>query len=318
MKDYYKILGIDKSSSADEIKKAFRKLSKQYHPDVNLDPNAEEKFKEVAGAYEILGDSKKREAYDISRKPRTTFGDKTSFDDWVSGFGSSNSGFGRGANRGGFTSAHTNKTPSTEYLNVNKSVDVELKDLILGTQIEVKYERYSVDGSFNKTKGDKILNIHLDLRKKYLPLTKVGDRYIMNIKLDKLGSEDVHRRMNAWGDPEMMLLFGNFTLEVNVNVPSDIEIEDSNVIQYIDIPLYKALFPGEKVRISTMLDKSYDAEISTPKKLNDLKFNIKGQVIKGKSTEIGNYIIKFNVIPPDLTKINKSTLNSIKDSFIQE
>lgn len=318
LKDYYKILEINKDSSFDEIKKAFRKLSKQYHPDVNLDPNAEEKFKEIAGAYDILGDPKKREAYDSSRDPRSRFGGKSTFDDWANEFAKSDSGFGRGSTRGGFTNAHTNKTPSSDYLNVNKSVNIELKDLILGTQIEVKYDRFSVDGSFQTTKGEKILNIHLDLRKKYLPITKIGDKHIINIKLDKLGSEGIHRRTNLWGDIEMMVLYGDFTLEVNVIIPDNISIQDNHIIQYIDIPLYKALFPDEKVRISTMLDKSYDAEISTPKKLNDLKFNIKEQGVKGKSTDIGNYIIKFNIIPPDLTKINKSTLKSIKESFMQE
>jgi curved DNA-binding protein len=64
-KDYYKILGVDKKSSADEIKKAFRKLARQYHPDVNPDDkSAEEKFKEINEAYEVLSDPEKRQKYD--------------------------------------------------------------------------------------------------------------------------------------------------------------------------------------------------------------------------------------------------------------
>jgi curved DNA-binding protein CbpA len=61
MKNYYEILGVSEDSSQDEIKKAYRKLSKQYHPDVN--PEGEEKFKDIAEAYDILGDENKRQQY---------------------------------------------------------------------------------------------------------------------------------------------------------------------------------------------------------------------------------------------------------------
>ncbi|XP_011291891.1 dnaJ protein homolog 1 isoform X2 [Musca domestica] len=63
-KDYYKILGIPKTATDDEIKKAYRKLALRYHPDKNKAANAEEKFKEVAEAYEVLSDKSKREVYD--------------------------------------------------------------------------------------------------------------------------------------------------------------------------------------------------------------------------------------------------------------
>ncbi|MEQ2277910.1 DnaJ subfamily B member 5, partial [Xenotaenia resolanae] len=63
-KDYYKTLGIPKSSNEDEIKKAYRRMALRFHPDKNTDPNAEEKFKEIAEAYEVLSDPKKRVVYD--------------------------------------------------------------------------------------------------------------------------------------------------------------------------------------------------------------------------------------------------------------
>ena len=63
-RDYYEVLGVNKNSSADEIKRAYRKLAKKYHPDVNKEPDAEEKFKEVQEAYEVLSDANKKAAYD--------------------------------------------------------------------------------------------------------------------------------------------------------------------------------------------------------------------------------------------------------------
>jgi len=63
-KDYYATLGVDRGASAEEIKKSYRKLARKYHPDVSKEPNAEERFKEVAEAYETLKDPEKRAAYD--------------------------------------------------------------------------------------------------------------------------------------------------------------------------------------------------------------------------------------------------------------
>ena len=63
-RDYYEVLGVSKTASADEIKKAYRKLAKKYHPDVSKEKDAEEKFKEVQEAYEVLSDQQKRSQYD--------------------------------------------------------------------------------------------------------------------------------------------------------------------------------------------------------------------------------------------------------------
>src|SRR6201996_495551 len=63
-KDYYQILGITRGADPEEIKKAYRKLARKYHPDVSKEKNAEEKFKELSEAYEVLRDADKRAAYD--------------------------------------------------------------------------------------------------------------------------------------------------------------------------------------------------------------------------------------------------------------
>jgi curved DNA-binding protein len=63
-KDYYKIMGLSRNANEDEIKRAYRKLARKYHPDVSKEKDAEAKFKELGEAYEVLKDPEKRAAYD--------------------------------------------------------------------------------------------------------------------------------------------------------------------------------------------------------------------------------------------------------------
>lgn len=94
-KDYYKILGLTKEASQDEIKRAYRRLARKYHPDVSKEPNAEERFKEVSEAYEALRDPEKRAAYDSLLSGQWREGQEfRPPPGWDSGFEFSGGGFG--------------------------------------------------------------------------------------------------------------------------------------------------------------------------------------------------------------------------------
>jgi molecular chaperone DnaJ len=83
-RDYYDVLGVGRTSGQDQIKRAYRRMARQYHPDVNKDPDAEERFKEVNEAYQVLSEPEMRSRYD-------RFGhaglEGTAFPDFAGGFG---------------------------------------------------------------------------------------------------------------------------------------------------------------------------------------------------------------------------------------
>jgi len=107
-RDYYDILGVSKNATAAEIKKAYRKLALEHHPDRNKSSSANEKFKEINEAYEILSDSKKKEAYD-------QFG-HAAFDPRYGGFGAGAAGASdAGPFAGGFTHTYYTSDPGVSF-----------------------------------------------------------------------------------------------------------------------------------------------------------------------------------------------------------
>jgi len=152
-KDYYKILGVERGASDDEIKKAYRKLARKYHPDVSKEPNAKEKFQEVSEAYETLRDKEKRAAYDSlgsSFRPGQDFRPPP---DWFDRFGSGRAEdlrdidlsdlfeqmgiFGRaGTRRGGF--GRNVPIPGEDY---EAPVRITLEEAARGTERE-----FQIDG----------------------------------------------------------------------------------------------------------------------------------------------------------------------------
>lgn len=137
-KDYYGTLGVDKNASADDIKKAYRKLAKQYHPDINKEPDAEQKFKDVNEAYEILGDETKRAQYD-------QFGD-AAFNGGAGGYSSDFSGFG-GINdifdmfMGGGRAQRRNPNAPRQGEDVETTVRISFEEAFFGVKKEISIRR---------------------------------------------------------------------------------------------------------------------------------------------------------------------------------
>ncbi|GAB6392112.1 MAG: chaperone protein DnaJ [Treponematales bacterium] len=150
-RDYYEVLGVQKNASKDDIKKAYRKLAVQYHPDKNPgDKAAEEKFKEATEAYEILGDDQKRQTYDQfgfagvegmgSANPQDFAQAFRGFEDIFGDFGSFggifDSIFGAGR-RGGASSSGG----ARHGANLRSDIEISFKDAVFGAKKEVSYTK---------------------------------------------------------------------------------------------------------------------------------------------------------------------------------
>jgi curved DNA-binding protein len=144
-KDYYSVMGVDRKASDEEIKKAYRKLARKYHPDVSKEPGAEEKFKELGEAYETLKDPEKRAAYDQlgSHRPGQDFrpppgwekqfgGGEFSFDDID--LGDLFAGLAAGRHRGG-RGAGSVRMPGQDY---EVTAHISLEDAYRGTEVDLE------------------------------------------------------------------------------------------------------------------------------------------------------------------------------------
>lgn len=175
-KDYYEILGVKREATETEIKSAYRKLARKYHPDVNKTKEAEAKFKDINEAYEVLGDKDKRQRYDSlganwqggadftpppgfenfgfgggGQSYQFNFGgqDMGGFSDFFSSiFGDMMGGGARTGNFGGFDfggaqqqTTRTRKQPPKENLDVTMNLNVTAKDLFEQKPITVKYNQ---------------------------------------------------------------------------------------------------------------------------------------------------------------------------------
>ncbi|GAA9340014.1 DnaJ family protein [Helicobacter pylori] len=269
-KSLYQTLNVSENASQDEIKKSYRRLARQYHPDLNKTKEAEEKFKEINAAYEILSDEEKRRQYD-------QFGDNMfggqNFSDFARSRSTSedlddilSSIFGRGGfsqrfsqNSQGFSGFNfSNFAP--ENLDMTAALNVSVLDTLLGNkkQVSVNNETFSLKIPIGVEEGEKI-------------------RVRNKGKTGRTGR-------------------GDLLLQIHIEEDEIYRREKDDIIQIFDLPLKTALFGG-KIEIATW-HKNLTLTIPPNTKAMQ-KFRIKEKGIKNRKTShVGDLYLQARLILP--------------------
>jgi len=278
-KSLYDTLDVSQDASADEIKKAYRRLARKYHPDVNKDAGAEEKFKELNAAYEILSDEQKRRQYD--QYGDNMFGGQN-FHDFAHSQGGANlddilrsifggggggfAGFG-GAGRGGFSSGGFGGFSEPD-LDISAKITIPFNVSILGGKHALSFSGESFD-----------VKIPAGI--------KTGEK--MRVK-DK-GKSYQGRK-------------GDLILSVEVANSPEYVREGDDLVRTIDIPLKTALFGG-KVVVETLY-KEITLKVKEDTK-NGQKFRVKEYgALNRKSQVKGDLYLVANVLLPSVESLEPS------------
>lgn len=272
----YEILGVNSDATQDEIKKAYRKLARKYHPDVNKDAGAEEKFKEINGAYEVLGDETKRKQYD-------TYGDSMfggqNFSDFAKNSANMDdlneilrSMFGGGAKfKGGFGSNFGGFSSFSGF-----SDEFEDENLDINYSIEIPFDTSVIGGEESVNLG--------------------GEN--VKFKVPAGIKEDERLRIKAKGKKGASGRVGNAILKIKITPSQIYERKENDLYKKIDIPLKIALFGG-KISVGT-----YQKELTlkiAPNTKNGQKIRLKGYGVKDRKTGIlGDMYLTTNVLLPDV------------------
>lgn len=294
-KSLYDTLEVSSTASDAEIKKAYRKLARQYHPDVNKDPKAEEKFKEINAAYEVLSDKDKRAKYD-------QFGDSMfggqNFHDFARGqggnvdldeilrniFGQGGGGFGGGFGGGGFGgfggSGFGGGFGGGMNLDIDANVTVPFAVAVLGGKHSISLSGESFD-----------IKIPAGI--------KSGEKLRVRGKGKKAGNQ-----------------VGDLYLRIDVAANPEYEREGDNLVKTFNVPLYAALFGG-RVNIQT-LEKEVTLKVPENTK-NGQRFRLKEMGVLNRSTNVrGDLYLKANIVLPAVDKIDPELVEQMKKSLPQE
>ncbi len=287
-KSLYETLEISENASEAEIKKAYRKLARQYHPDVNKDKGAEDKFKEINSAYEILSDKKKKAQYDAHGD--NMFGGQN-FHDFSrshSGGGadldeilrSMFSGGGFGGFGGGFGSGGFGGQQQQPNLDIETSVTIPFSVSILGGShsVAVNGERFDIKIPAGVKSGEK-----------------------MRVK----------GKGHAQGGRA-----GDLFLKINVASNPEYIREEDDLVKTFDVPLYAALF-GEKISVQT-LEKEIKLKIPQNTK-NGQRFRVKEMgVMNRKTKERGNLYLEANIVLPKVEELDEKLVEIMKEKLPKE
>ena len=145
-RDYYDILGVGRNASDDDIKGAFRKLARQYHPDVNKEPDAEERFKEVNEAYGVLSDRDKRARYD--RFGREGLGNLGGFHDYTMDFADI---FDELFGQFGFSTGRRSRQTPRRGRDLQMNITLEFEEAVFGVERAIDFEREETCSHCNGT-----------------------------------------------------------------------------------------------------------------------------------------------------------------------
>lgn len=145
MTDFYEVLGVEKSASKDEIKSAFRKKARQYHPDVNKAPDAEEKFKELGKAYETLMDDNKRATYDRYGEDGLKNAGFDTGGPFAGGFGDINDIFNAFfGGFGGFGGGRPDPNAPQRGEDLRFDIEIDFEQAVFGTTKEIKFDHLEI------------------------------------------------------------------------------------------------------------------------------------------------------------------------------
>ncbi|GHO44083.1 DnaJ C-terminal domain-containing protein [Ktedonospora formicarum] len=318
-KDYYKILGVTRSASADEIKKAFRKLARTHHPDVNPgDKKAEAKFKEINEAYEVLSDPDKRQRYDTlgpnwrdqfggfsgARRGTANYrGSPFDFDPGNSGFSDFfEMVFGRGAagnagatgfSGGGFRSS-SNGTHKRAGDNIEQPVEISLAEAYLGSQRTFNIQSPEVCTACH---GMGEINGRLCAKCGGQGQTTTNSKRIQ-VKIPSGVDNGSKIRVASEGHPGASGgPRGDLFLVISVKPDEVFERKGDDVYANMDVDLTTAILGGE-APVALPDGKRLSLTIP-PETQNGRTFRLAGKGMpRLKSAERGNFYARVNVVLP--------------------